>query len=264
MVKSKRGGKRVAKRGGKRGGNRYVRKYQPNTVNAKGTLAVPDRMLLRLPYYEAIKWSGNPQAYYDWNLNSIYDPNRSGIGHQPLGYDQWKLLYNRYRVVGVKARFSATNLSDVPVRVGIVGDNQPSGAIYLSDVSMFEQPHMKSFILGSANGVNTRSFTMFFSPAKITGSPMYRYKSDNQYQAQWSSNPSEIIVAHTIGRSLDGETALDVHWDVHFTYIIEAFDRLTLSLSNTQEELRGPENNVDTEDARGPTGATGPTGPVGS
>lgn len=223
----------------------------PKTVNATQVLAVPDRMLLKLPYYEQIKWSGNTSAYYDFNLNSIYDPNRSGIGHQPLGYDQWGKLYNRYRVYGVTIRLSATNLGDVPVRVGMIGDNLASGAAYLSDESKFEQPHMKSFLLGNANGMNTKTVKMFYSCAKVNGSDKIRYNSDNQFQSQWNNNPNEIIVGHVVGNSIDGTTALNVVWDVHIIYHMEAFDRITLSLSNTSPELRDPDlvPNNDKENA---------------
>lgn len=262
MVKRARGKGKRRGVGKRRGGKRSAGWSKgPGTVTAVKALAIPDRMLLKLPYYEAIKWSGNTSAYYDWNLNSIYDPNRSGVGHQPLGFDQWGKFYNRYRVYGVTVRFSATNLADVPVRVGIIADNLASGVTYLSDQSKFEQPHMKSFILGNAQGMNTRTFKTFFSCAKIQGSPKSRYNSDNQFQATWFTNPNEIIAGHIVGASLDGTTALNVLWDVHMIYHIEAFDRLELGLSSTNDELRGPENNVDTEDVRGPTGPTGPTGP---
>lgn len=213
----------------------------PKTVNATQVLAVPDRILLKLPYYEQIKWSGNTSAFYDFNLNSVYDPNRTGVGHQPLGYDQWGKLYNRYRVYGVTVRLSATNLASVPVRIGMIADNLASGTAYLSDQSKFEQPHMKSFLLGSANGMNTKTIKMFYSCAKINGSSKTRYNSDNQFQAVWNNNPNENIVGHVIGNSIDGTTAIDVVWDVHIIYHMEAFDRLTLSLSNTNPELRDPD-----------------------
>lgn len=235
-------------------------KKGPSTVTAVKTLAVPDRMLLKLPYYESKTMSGNPAAYYDWNLNSIYDPNRSGVGHQPLGYDQYGKLFNRYRVYGVTARFSCTNLGDVPVRIGIVSDNIASGAPYLSDESKFEQPHMKSFLLGNSQGMNTRTFKTFMSCAKIQGSPKSRYNSDNQFQSTWGASPQEIICAHVVASSLDPLVALNIAWDVHFIYHMEAFDRVTLSISNTSPELRGPEYNVDTESSIGPTGPTGPAG----
>lgn len=262
MVRRARGGRRrPARRAGRKGKSKPFT-TGPKTVRATAALAVPDRMLLKLPYYESIKWSGNPVAYYDWNLNSIYDPNRTGTGHQPLGYDQWATFYNRYRVYGVTVRFSATNLADVPVRIGIVGDNSSSGATYLTDQSRFEQPHMKSFILGNANGMNTRSFKMFFSCARIQGSPKVRYNSENQFAAQWNANPIENIVGHIIGQSLDGQTALNVQWDIHMIFHIEAFDRKVLLLSNTAPDLRGPESNQEESD-KGPTGPTGPQGDSG-
>lgn len=31
-------------------------------------------------------------------LNSLFDPDQTGVGHQPRGYDQWKLFYLNYVV----------------------------------------------------------------------------------------------------------------------------------------------------------------------
>lgn len=257
----RRGGKRVARKGGKRRGKRASKWNKgPNTVAAVKTLSVPDRMLLKLPYYEALKFSGNSAAVYDFNLNSIWDPNRTGGGHQPLGTDQWGALYRRYRVYGCTVRFSATNLGDVPARIGMIADNLASGTSYLSNESKFEQPHMKSFILGNAQGFNTRTIKMFYSCAKVQGSPKSRYNSDNQFQAQWNTSPAENIVGHIVASSLDNTTALNIAWDVHIIYHIEAFDRYALTLSNTSPELRGPEYNRDDESSMGPTGPTGDAG----
>lgn len=229
---------------------RRTGRNQPKTVQALKALALPDRLKIRLPYYENIKWSGNTDAFYDWNINSIWDPNRSGTGHQPLGFDQWTTLFNRYRVMGCKVVFTATNLTDVPVRVGYIADNQATGSVYLGSLAKFEQPHMKSMVLGAKDGAaSTKSFSCYFSPARIVGSPMYRYMADNQYQAQVQSNPSEIIVGHVVGQSLDGTTPLNVIWDVRMIYYVEFFDRYNLNLSNTGEDLRNPDitPNVDTE-----------------
>lgn len=248
----------MGKRKGKVGSKPWNK--APGTTAAIKTLSIPDRMLLKLPYYENLKFSGNSHAVYDFNLNSIWDPNRTGVGHQPLGYDQWRTFYNRYRVYGVTVRFSATNLGDVPVRIGMIADNLASGTQYLTDVSRFEQPHMKTFLLGNAQGFNTRSMKMFYSCAKVQGSPKVRYNSDNQFQSQWDTSPSELIVGHVIASSLDDTTPLNVQWDVHIIYHIEAFDRIALALSNTRADVRGPEYNRDDESSIGPTGPTGDAG----
>jgi hypothetical protein len=41
------------------------------------------------------------QAEYVYRLNSVFDPDQTGVGGQPDGYDQLKVLYGRYRVIAV-------------------------------------------------------------------------------------------------------------------------------------------------------------------
>ncbi len=35
---------------------------------------------------------------YVFRLNSLYDPDLTGTGHQPYGFDQFAALYSRYKV----------------------------------------------------------------------------------------------------------------------------------------------------------------------
>lgn len=43
--------------------------------------------------------------------NSLYDPDITGAGHQPYGFDQLANMYNRYRVSASRVMVVATNLS---------------------------------------------------------------------------------------------------------------------------------------------------------
>ncbi len=45
---------------------------------------------------------GNIGTNYLFRCNSIFDPNQSGTGHQPMGHDQYANFYKRYTVVGSK------------------------------------------------------------------------------------------------------------------------------------------------------------------
>lgn len=45
-------------------------------------------------------------ANHVFNLANIYDPDVTGIGHQPAFHDQWASYYNKYRVIG--ARYTVT------------------------------------------------------------------------------------------------------------------------------------------------------------
>jgi hypothetical protein len=51
------------------------------------------------------------QANYVYRLNSLFDPDQSGVGGQPAGFDQLKVLYGRYRVLACKCEVEAISNS---------------------------------------------------------------------------------------------------------------------------------------------------------
>lgn len=66
--------------------------------------ALPNQIICKFRYSEEI--SINPAAAsvtaYVFRANSLYDPNYSGTGHQPAPYDQMKLFYKKFKVIGSK------------------------------------------------------------------------------------------------------------------------------------------------------------------
>ena len=77
---------------------RGPRKKRP-TVNVNRSLQpFAQRYIAKMKYSEQLKVTGpagGGLAAYRFNLNSIFDPNRTGFGHQPYGHDQLAGLYNR-------------------------------------------------------------------------------------------------------------------------------------------------------------------------
>jgi len=61
----------------------------------------PERLNVLLRYSETINLNSATNSL-DRNIfraGSIFDPNYSGIGHQPYGHDTYATIYNHYRVV---------------------------------------------------------------------------------------------------------------------------------------------------------------------
>lgn len=69
---------------------------------------VPDVTAMKMVYsdYRVLTCSVN-QAEYVYRLNSCFDCDQSGVGGQPMGFDQWKALYSVYRVVAVEVEVQA-------------------------------------------------------------------------------------------------------------------------------------------------------------
>ena len=62
----------------------------------------------------------NGIAYNTFRANGCHDPNMTGVGHQPRGWDQHKDLYNEYVVLGSKITIQPTRY-DSTDQVGYFG-----------------------------------------------------------------------------------------------------------------------------------------------
>lgn len=54
----------------------------------------------------AVQTFGSEQQY---SLNGLYDPNITGVGHQPMGFDELMAIYTQYKVVSTKVELTWSN-----------------------------------------------------------------------------------------------------------------------------------------------------------
>lgn len=73
-----------------------------------------------LPYYESIAVTGSVSAVYAYafSANGLFDPNITGTGHQPMGFDQMMVFYNHYTVLSANIRVTFHNTGTETVYVG--------------------------------------------------------------------------------------------------------------------------------------------------
>lgn len=75
----------------------------------------PPRIMVKLPYFESIRLVDTEnivQTEHIMDLTSAYDPNQTGTGGQPRGYDQWASIYGNYIVRGVAYKIKIRPSSD--------------------------------------------------------------------------------------------------------------------------------------------------------
>ncbi len=100
-----------------------------STKKTKPKDPFPPSMTVDLKYTHVRSFGSASLAYiYNaYNFNSAYDPDDSGVGSQPLGYDQWSAFYTRYFINDATIRVTATNVTSNPVIFGIIPqlDNSP-------------------------------------------------------------------------------------------------------------------------------------------
>lgn len=108
---------------------RFRRRHRKKKVLVtKGLLG--KKAIVRMKYATevTITPSASSMAVHTFRANSIFDPDLTGVGHQPLSRDQYALLYNTYRVLSAKIKVTPLNnlaTNSVPSVWGIYVDTDP-------------------------------------------------------------------------------------------------------------------------------------------
>ena len=99
-------------------------------------------------------------AHHTMRANSLYDPDFTAVGHQPMGFDQWANLYNHYVVVGARLTVRFMNAS------GDASANPPYYAgVMLTDQSSFPYSN-SSAVVESRKGISRMGAWLF--PLRLT------------------------------------------------------------------------------------------------
>lgn len=92
---------------------------------------------------------------YLFRANSIFDPNFTGIGHQPIGHDQWKNFYRRYKVTD--STIVVTPLKTDDTELGIIGITQePTAAVSVDFDSILEQKSVRLLNMKNCTAPNVQ------------------------------------------------------------------------------------------------------------
>ena len=177
-------------------------------------------------------------AIYRFRLNSIFDPDLTGVGHQPYGHDTLQSIYNKYRVTKIDYEIRA--LSAVPNAhyITITPSNDAGGlGTYPSPIDITEAPQSKSAMvtaqcIGGGVGGSGATLKGSVSLPHFTGRTMAQYCADDVYEANYGNNPVENMSLNIAAIDQSGAYNLDpMHYMVKLLYTVVSFDPKVLPQS---------------------------------
>lgn len=194
----------------------------------RGSL-IPDRFFVRLKYSEVfgMSYAGAGFAnYYQFRTNSLYDPNLTGTGHQPLGYDAWSSFYSRYRVRGMSYVVTFTNI-ETAAQMEVAITLRPNVTVDTTIETIRESPSCvyKSILGTEGSGQANKSTRGYASVAKMRGVSKTRVNAESDYQALVTASPvlQPIMTIYVINQDTSAAALIRVRVD--FVYHCEFFDR---------------------------------------
>ncbi len=142
---------------------------------------------------EAAVGAGVQQVF---NLNSMFDPDATGVGHQPLYYDQLLTAtgpYQRFRVTRARVRLTVTNISANPVMFAFYLQSGPLD--FPGRELLCEKPLCKKVFLSQSGGSPTVKTIVFDVPIeKVFGITKARLLADDVYAGIYNGNPSQLAL----------------------------------------------------------------------
>lgn len=203
--------------------------------NTRGPTGFPDSEVAIIRYCDEIAISpGAAYGQHTFRGNSCFDPDESGIGHQPLYYDQYAAVYSKYKVVSSRCRVTVSNYNATASCCVVL---VPSSEILTatSYLIAMEQPYAKrtELIPISTRGGVQSSISSAISTEKVIGLSKMQLASED-YSASTGSTPSSVWYWNI---AVFDVAAVSVRMLVDIEYRVVFYDRRAINPSFTAPKI---------------------------
>lgn len=172
------------------------RKNRLRNVVPSGSAPIARKHIVRLKYSDILPISVGPGVTTSrtFNLNGLWDPDDTSVGHQPYGYDQLSTLFNRYRVYKTTWHVSFAGSND---RLHLVVAPVNGNTTFADFIALAEMPLAVSKSMSFDGGYPVSFKGRVYLP-KLNGATSVQYKTDDRFSSIVSSNPAEIMQLHIL------------------------------------------------------------------
>lgn len=189
----------------------------PKQMSILGT-GLPKMVVVKHKYSQFITMTSSTSvAVQSFSCNGMFDPDITGVGHQPLYFDQFSALYDHYCVIGsrIKLRLTPSTTADVPSFFTLSVQDDTS-QISTDPVFIAEQTQTKRPILLATGGSRTYNAVAKWSARKYFGKGVL---ANSTLQGDAGSNPSEQSYYFLNLKSGDGVTSTKVYIECEIEYL---------------------------------------------
>lgn len=157
--------------------------------------------------------------YQQFRLNSLFDPDLTGAGHQPYLRDTMAALYNVYCVYGTRIEFTAAS-SDTACSVAVAMAPTPDSAAP-GNISLMAERSGETWALTYDKPVKVKRW---FDIGEILGQSKQTIMHDDVYSAPAASNPGQSAYLN-LGFQNYNSTAVVVNVTVLLTFYSKWWSR---------------------------------------
>lgn len=177
----------------------------------------PRKEIVKLRYsgIACLDVSSTGAASHIFQANSMYDPDHTGVGHQPRGFDQYMTRFDHYTVLGAKIKAEFVNRQTTTQGVVVACTLQDDNTVITSLDDLMEYPKKRHQIV--TNDTPEAKFTQSYSCRKFFGG--IKPLTDPNQRGSIITNPAEGaffgVYAHTMDNQI-GSGCMDLMVTIDF------------------------------------------------
>jgi len=199
---------------------------------SSGDFGFPDRLQTKLRYCDVVTLTPTTGGRSSWafRMNSLFDPDFTSTGHQPMWFDQLAAVYKAYRVTGavLKATFvpsiiNTTEATDSgPYIVGITGSTETSLGANSISALLENNNNTTSIVVDKQGATNCETLSQTFSIKRDLGLDTM----DGTTGAFVSGNPSAsyycFVWANDMNENATGEVTVKIEIEFNCQFYRQA------------------------------------------
>lgn len=204
----------------------YVRNDEDSMLVFRGLL-IPDHFFTHMNYVQKFNLlATSATGFNNFRGNDVFDPDQTGTGHSPMGFQQLGALWSKFRVHGSHIEVKPILVSQTST-LALCPSLLSTGPSNIQN--MKETPY--AIYMDFSSGILPVGYKLskYIETRKVFGYP--NIYQDDVFVGNVSTSPTSLFYWNVRGESFDGTTTMVMTVDVKITYDIEWFARINLSQS---------------------------------
>jgi hypothetical protein len=179
---------------------------------------------------------------YSFRANDVYDPDATGGGHQPVGFDQAMLFWEQFCVFSSKIQCTFTCNSNAAIRVGIF---LAPDTTTLTVQELMENGFLTSEVIYGASGSSAGGSYHVMKTVSLTSdnvryfssSSKETYFANRDFSGTSANSPTEMNYFTVFAFNASGSGTYDCFFDCSLSYDVRFWEPRKLAISFTHEAV---------------------------
>lgn len=160
--------------------------------------------------------AGAPASYV-FSLNGLYDPDITGGGRQPLGFDQVMLMYDHYTVIYAKATVHFSNQDTSFSQICALQLRDSATTTTDMENVLENSGTVYTVVAPFQTGGSVKELTISCSPSKWFGRKVL---GSTTYQGNLNANPTDQVYLHCVAQPQFAADSSEVRCSVLIEYTV--------------------------------------------